>query len=230
MGDTSIRTWYDQPPAASILFYKVTSPCVYNPPEVCNGIDDDCNGVVDDGLGMTTCGVGACMRMVDTCVNGTPQTCVPGTPSAEVCNGIDDDCNGIIDDPGSELSCNVPNATPSCVSGLCAVSACNSGFSDCDAAAADGCECGTPACCGSACQTTHSNGLGNGYFDCFPLGAPGNASTYNATMASEASAAWSHTGTTLTGTCGGGSNAPKFVAKQSASDFWSLVAQMRNMP
>src|SRR3989442_7477781 len=118
LGDTSLRTWYDQPPAASILFYKVTSPCVYNPPEVCNGIDDDCNGVVDDGLGMTTCGVGACMRMVDTCVNGTPQTCVPGTPSAEVCNGIDDDCNGIIDDTGSELSCNVPNATPSCVSGL----------------------------------------------------------------------------------------------------------------
>ncbi len=65
--------------------------------ELCNGIDDDCNGLVDDGLGTLTCGTGACQRTVSPCVNGTPQTCVPGSPSAEICNGIDDDCNGVID-------------------------------------------------------------------------------------------------------------------------------------
>jgi len=66
--------------------------------EVCNGIDDDCNGLVDDGLGISTCGVGACVRTVNNCLNGTPQTCVPGSPTPEVCNGIDDDCNGLVDD------------------------------------------------------------------------------------------------------------------------------------
>jgi hypothetical protein len=70
-------------------------------PEVCNGVDDDCNGQVDEGLGQSTCGVGACQRTVNSCVNGQPQTCTPGTPAPqEVCgNGIDDDCNGIVDDP-----------------------------------------------------------------------------------------------------------------------------------
>src|SRR5207245_1145033 len=66
--------------------------------EVCNGVDDDCNGLVDDNLGTTTCGTGACTRTVSNCVNGTPQTCTPGSPSTEICNGIDDDCNGLIDD------------------------------------------------------------------------------------------------------------------------------------
>ncbi|MEW6298461.1 MAG: RHS repeat-associated core domain-containing protein [Thermodesulfobacteriota bacterium] len=68
-------------------------------PEVCNGVDDDCDGQVDDGLGQTTCGVGACQRTVDTCSNGTPQECVPGTPEPEICeDGIDNDCDGEVDD------------------------------------------------------------------------------------------------------------------------------------
>jgi cysteine-rich repeat protein len=48
--------------------------------------------------GTTTCGIGACARIVENCVNGTPQACVPGNPSPEACNGIDDDCNGQIDE------------------------------------------------------------------------------------------------------------------------------------
>src|SRR5262245_58949775 len=27
-----------------------TSTCVANPPEICNGVDDDCNGKIDDGI------------------------------------------------------------------------------------------------------------------------------------------------------------------------------------
>jgi hypothetical protein len=38
-------------------------------------------------------------------VGGVPQTCVPGTPTAEVCNGVDDDCNGVIDDNRIRATC-----------------------------------------------------------------------------------------------------------------------------
>ncbi len=71
-------------------------------PERCNGRDDNCNGQVDEGLGTTTCGVGGCSRTVNNCVGGVPQTCVPGTPSAEVCDGIDNDCNGQIDETDAD--------------------------------------------------------------------------------------------------------------------------------
>ncbi|HEV8201631.1 MAG TPA: MopE-related protein [Candidatus Polarisedimenticolia bacterium] len=66
--------------------------------ERCNGVDDNCNGLVDDLVNVNvTCGVGACRRVIDTCVDGVPRTCVPGTPQPEVCNGIDDNCDGTVD-------------------------------------------------------------------------------------------------------------------------------------
>jgi hypothetical protein len=50
---------------------------------------------------------------------------------------------------------------------------CGAGLSDCNAAMppdTDGCECATPSCCGSSCQTVHSNGVGQNYYDCAPRG------------------------------------------------------------
>jgi hypothetical protein len=33
----------------------------------------------------------------------------------------------------------------------------------------DGCECATPGCCGTGCNTVHADGLGQNFYDCNPL-------------------------------------------------------------
>jgi hypothetical protein len=72
------------------------------------------------------------------------------------------------------VQCNMTTGTPSCTSATCTY-ACTAGHSDCNIAApdTDGCECATPGCCGSACETNHANGVGQSYFDC---NAPGTYS------------------------------------------------------
>jgi tRNA(Arg) A34 adenosine deaminase TadA len=53
---------------------------------------------------------------------------------------MDDDCDGTVDGPGSEVSCNLPHASPECVTGACAIATCNSGYGNCDGDPSDGCE------------------------------------------------------------------------------------------
>jgi len=71
--------------------------------------------------------------------------------------------------------------------GLTCSYTCQSGHSDCNAGVGqntDGCECTTPGCCTNACQTTHSNGVGQSFYDC-------NAtSTFSLTTALEACTAY----------------------------------------
>lgn len=75
--------------------------CVPNPPERCNGLDDDCNGKVDDEIGIfpTTCGEGECVSSgVMACINGEwIDDCVP-TGSPEICDGLDNDCDELVDE------------------------------------------------------------------------------------------------------------------------------------
>ena len=75
--------------------------------EECNTVDDDCNDAVDD-MGQAMCGVGACAAVVDKCVNGQAQQCIPGAPTVEVCDGIDNNCNQLTDetDPMLDANCN----------------------------------------------------------------------------------------------------------------------------
>ena len=89
-------------------------------PEICNAKDDDCNGAIDDGLGTSVCGVGACQAMVQNCVAGVVQTCVPGQPTPEICDGKDNDCNGLVDDGLGNITCGIGaclNAVPFCKNG-----------------------------------------------------------------------------------------------------------------
>lgn len=67
--------------------------------------------------GTITCGVGACRRTVNECVNGAPNTCVPGTPLSEACNGLDDDCDGSVDEDSYSAMC--PVTYPNCAYSQC---------------------------------------------------------------------------------------------------------------
>jgi Putative metal-binding motif/Thrombospondin type 3 repeat len=128
--------------------------------EACNSIDDNCNGQVDEALGTTTCGLGPCQQTVTNCVAGVPQTCTPGTPTAEICNNVDDDCNGQVDDGMAPLTCGAGaclRSAPACVGGqpgTCTpgtptAEVCNNVDDDCNGQVDDGMApltCGTGAC------------------------------------------------------------------------------------
>jgi hypothetical protein len=98
----------------------------------------------------------------------------------------------------SDAGVDAPAETsPSCspVNGSCSggLLTCNPNFSSCNGSNADGCECSTPACCGTACQTRHlaclingtpcSDGTGLPFYDCVALG------TINSAQATKACAA-----------------------------------------
>jgi len=110
-------------PGTSTCTGGAFGPClgdVTPSPETCNGVDDDCDRSVDEDLGASTCGIGACLRTVENCVGGVPQTCIPGEPSVEMCNGFDDDCNGVDDDGGNVLCDDGDPCTPdACAAGHC---------------------------------------------------------------------------------------------------------------
>ena len=82
-------------------------------------------------------------------------------------------------------ACNTQTGAASCDGTKCSYR-CNAGLSDCNAATGrdtDGCECKTPGCCGSQCQQTHSNGIGESFFDC---DKPGTIDAAHAKEACEA--------------------------------------------
>jgi hypothetical protein len=151
-----------------------------------------------------------------------------GTPADA---GQPDDMGGDASDAGPEGGCGPLNTVDNC--GACGVAcgqshassatcmaatcafACGAGWSDCNAAKApntDGCECNTPSCCPSACQTQHSNGVGQSFYDCTPV------SSFDQIGALEACAAYA--GGSFAG-CSGGwtcSNGPPTSVCYSAPD------------
>ena len=134
LGVTDARIWIDSPPQG-LVFYKIYSPFAFEPPEICNGVDDNCDGIVDNNT--TTCNAGACEACIagacrttcgacDNCVSGSCQT---RCAACETCqNGTCGPCN--------------PAACQICVGGVCQ--------SSCDALSCLGCVGGT---CVSLCDT-----------------------------------------------------------------------------
>ena len=127
--------------------------------EACNAADDDCDGVVDEGLNAAVCGVGACRREAPNCLEGKPNRCVPGEPTAEICNQIDDDCDGVIDNGAGGETCGVgacqrraecvDGQPGTCTPGAPGEEVCNGQDDDCDGTTDEGQR-------GEAVQTTYS--------------------------------------------------------------------------
>ncbi len=77
-----------------------------DPPELCNGIDDDCDpstvdGSDDPALGMACDGASdtdLCQEGETVCKDGSVECDEEADDATESCNRMDDDCNGIIDD------------------------------------------------------------------------------------------------------------------------------------
>lgn len=109
--------------------------------ERCDGLDNDCDAAptaTDDGSG--------------ECPGPTQPICCASAPTNPGCTNTQIDTRNC----GScGTVCNLPNAVQSCVSGVCAVAACNpSTYMNCNAATApDGCECNsaTSRCVGTSC-------------------------------------------------------------------------------
>jgi hypothetical protein len=98
-------------------------------------------------------------------------------------------------------ACNTTTGTPACNGSTCTYT-CSPGRADCNVTTAgvnlDGCECATPLCCGTTCETVHKTGLSapspTSYDDCNPNGT-GQAQAQAACEAFTGSAAACHTST-----------------------------------
>jgi hypothetical protein len=96
-------------------------------------------------------------------------SCAPGLADCDgnVSNGCETDVSTAVSSCGAcGRMCNLPNSTPTCVSGQCGVAACSAGFGNCDSNASNGCEttlntdrlnCGS---CGRVCAAGQSCAAG----------------------------------------------------------------------
>jgi hypothetical protein len=155
----------------------------------CNATPPDTNGCETSLATLTNCGDcgRACDAMTSTgasCSGGncTYGGCVPGFANCDTTPPDTNGCESSLSSTATcgackNAACNTKTGAASCNGATCFYK-CNAGLSDCNAATApdtDGCECATPGCCGGSCQTTHSNGMGQSFYDCNALGGHGMA-------------------------------------------------------
>jgi len=137
-----------------------------------------------------------CAAFQQSCISGVCGGCSTGLTA---CNST---CTNVQSDPSNCGACGTV-----CAAGQ----VCNAG--QCMGSFPNGAACGSAnQCTGgfcvngtcSSCNSVHSNGAGQSYADCAnPLGTPGNAATYNLTMAQEAARAFSPNGTPASVSCNG---------------------------
>jgi len=164
----------------------------------------DCNAAAPDTDGCETAlttptNCGACGQACDTarslgatCAGGACgyAGCAPGWADCTKAAPDTDGCETSTSSPsncgGCGQACDTSTGQPTCNGTACTYQ-CAPGRTDCNAGRApntDGCECATPGCCAGGCQTTHTNGVGQSFFDCAPRAA------YSQTQATEACVAF----------------------------------------
>ena len=171
---------------------KTTGQCVCDATSCPNGC---CNGNTCEpytGQNGTSCGTkgancGPCAQPTPDCSNGVC-TCQE-TTCGSTCTTLNttSNCSACGD------KCNLTNAQAALCNGATCSYTCNAGASDCNYTTApdtDGCECTTPACCGTSCETRHSDGVGQSYYDCNPLYVTSPSCTFTENAAIEACKAY----------------------------------------
>ena len=179
----------------------------------CAGGWADCNKAPPDTHGCdtslsTVSNCGACGVACDTSPHSLDAGCNGTTCTYASCAAGWADCNVTVppDSDGCETSlsspsscgmcgraCNTMTGTATCDGTTCSYT-CNAGRANCNTGPPNtgGCECATPSCCGTICQTIHVNGVGQNYYDCDAL------KTYDETHAQRACAAFSGSGSQCT--------------------------------
>jgi len=186
--------------------------------DVCTAADatkTTCNG--------TTCQYACQPGFADCTAASAPDLggCATATTTTSNCGGCGNVCTPL-------------GATADSCNGLSCSYTCKTGYQDCNqdnAPDVDGCECKTPGCCGSACNTTHVNGTGEDFYDCNP------PSTYTTLTAQAACNAYAATLNQAGYDCGDGwncdGNLPPTVVCYQKSDLsscpgpcWGYSAQL----
>jgi len=137
-----------------------------------------------------------CSAAQQSCISGVCGGCSSGLTA---CNST---CTNVQSDPGNCGACGTAClAGQACTAGQCMGNSPNGAVCN-SANQCTGGFCTNGVC--SNCSFVHSNGAGQSYTDCAnPLGTPGNAATYNLTMAQEAARAFSPNGTPTSLSCNG---------------------------
>ncbi|MFO0625452.1 MAG: FG-GAP-like repeat-containing protein [Polyangiales bacterium] len=157
------------PPRANAAAQCARSTCGFS----CNAGWGNCDGSATNGCETSTnTSVAHCGGCGALCApaNATG-ACSAGVCGVASCNAGFGNCDGnasngcetstntsVANCGGCGNACSLPNATPTCAAGVCAISACLTGFGDCDGNASNGCETNTNTSatncggCGAACS------------------------------------------------------------------------------
>jgi Stigma-specific protein, Stig1 len=160
----------------------------------------NCKGTcVNVGTNANNCGAcGSVCPGTQVCVSYGCSSACP--PSQTLCTSS----RNCVNTKTSGANCGAcGNSCPSgtvCSNGTCISGSCPSGTVACSG----GCCAGSACCSDGGCQTQHNNGVGQYYYDCTALGAPGRESSYSLSLAKEAAAAAAPGASTVTTSCPGG--------------------------
>jgi len=187
------------------------TPCPAGSPTACVNTQTDANncGTCANVCPLTNdvCAAGACAcpaALPDRCPTVAPTACVNKLTDEQNCGACGTAClprqtcaSGACQCPAGETPCGdacVDLETDevhcgSCVTACATGATCTSGTCRCPAGPTPGCNgaccAGGTSCCGDAsCPLAHSNGVGQTFFDCNPLG------THDLAQATKAAQAW----------------------------------------